>query len=834
MFDALRRKKSPDVSLSDEVRTQIDALLAESKQGPKWDAKLSDYKCGDWFLEAAPALQIEAIHAALARMHALVSSRDYDSSRDAWKACAAMTALSSRLLKKKQPYTEADLVALVKAIHGSVHSMPTRSVLTAVEKALAGARPSEPLASALERLRDALGTADANSRRVCGRIEVLLAEPSAGGLLLERVDAWTCAMQDEIDVMPAARREAWGALLAHCVTARSAKPSKKWLRDAGKAIDTIGAGEFRAVWGRVITAVGAKADFPVRIPRQWPPGAMGNGDPELVSERFSDCLRGLVWCAIPVENGETLAGAGDAAVRSFRKLRGHGPLAPKIGNACLYVLSVAESIEAVAQLSRLTTRVKHASVKRQIERSLERAAELHGMGAEELEERGAPTCGLTGVGTLERGIGDFTAVVTLEGTRTVEQRWRKPDGKLQKSVPAAVKADHADALADLKRTVNELKKLLPAQAQRIERFFLAPRTLPVSDWRERYLDHPLVGTTARRLIWTFGEGDAAQQGAWHDGALVDVEGTPLALADDTPVVLWHPIDGSAETVQAWREWLHTRGVTQPFKQAHREIYLLTDAERQTNTYSNRFAAHILKQHQFSALCQDRGWRYSLMGAWDCHNTPTRDLPDHGMRVEYWVDMVEVDEGTSDSGIYLYVATDQVRFYRMQDDGPMPLAEVSPRIFSELLRDVDLFVGVASVANDPTWVDGGPNGRHYEYWQGVAFGELSESAKTRREVLERIVPQLKIADRCCFEDRFLVVRGDLRTYRIHLGSGNIQMSPNNEYLCIVPARGGRGGARAVALPFEGDGTLSIILSKAFMLAEDTKIKDSTILTQLRNR
>ena len=35
-----------------------------------------------------------------------------------------------------------------------------------------------------------------------------------------------------------------------------------------------------------------------------------------------------------------------------------------------------------------------------------------------------------------------------------------------------------------------------------------------------------------------------------------------------------------------------------------------------------------------------------------------------------------------------------------------------------------------------------------------------------------------------------------------------------------------------LPFEGDGTLSVILSKAFMLAEDTKIKDATILRQIK--
>ena len=33
------------------------------------------------------------------------------------------------------------------------------------------------------------------------------------------------------------------------------------------------------------------------------------------------------------------------------------------------------------------------------------------------------------------------------------------------------------------------------------------------------------------------------------------------------------------------------------------------------------------------------------------------------------------------------------------DEPVPLAEILALVFSEIMRDVDLFVGVASVAND---------------------------------------------------------------------------------------------------------------------------------------
>lgn len=162
--------------------------------------------------------------------------------------------------------------------------------------------------------------------------------------------------------------------------------------------------------------------------------------------------------------------------------------------------------------------------------------------------------------------------------------------------------------------------------------------------------------------------------------------------------------------------------------------------------------------------------------------------------------------------------------------PLPLDQVPPLVFSEVMRDVDLFVGVAGVGNDPTWADGGPEGRHAQYWHDYAFGELSETALSRRAALERIVPQSKIADRCTISDRFLVVRGQLRTYRIHLGSGNIMMDPDNRYLCIVPAQQAKPDG-AVFLPFEGDTRLSVILSKALMLADDLSITDRAIASQI---
>src|SRR5262249_15893708 len=123
--------------------------------------------------------------------------------------------------------------------------------------------------------------------------------------------------------------------------------------------------------------------------------------------------------------------------------------------------------------------------------------------------------------------------------------------------------------------------------------------------------------------------------------------------------LWHPIQSPADIVLGWRQWLERHEVCQPFKQAHREIYVLTDAERRTEMYSNRFAAHILRQHQFTALCHERGWEYSLQGDFDSARVPTLKLAAHGLKAEFWVE--PIPHPLTPRGMFLFVSTDQVRF-----------------------------------------------------------------------------------------------------------------------------------------------------------------------------
>ncbi|MGW6706082.1 DUF4132 domain-containing protein [Streptomyces sp. NPDC054956] len=636
----------------------------------------------------------------------------------------------------------------------------------------------------------------------------------------------------------------WDALLAHAATATAARPTAKWEKTARALVEENAAGP--DALREAATGWLALVDRPrtIELTDIW-------YDKQL-DPYNANALRGLAWTlALLPAHPEIPRALGKLVETCLRKVPGLGPRNPKVANAGVVALSRAEGEAALAELARLAARVTFKGTLKVIDTALEARAEALGLGREEIEELAVSAYGLTEVGRAEFPFGEALAVLEVRGPKAVLS-WRNAAGRAVKSVPAAVRQDHAEELKELKAAVKDIDRMLSAQAERLDRQFLARRTWAYRTWRERYLDHPLSGTLARRLVWT-----VAGTPAVYDGTDIrSVAGDPLCVTADAEVLLWHPIGRQPAEVAAVRERLEALGITQPFKQAHREVYPLTEAERNTGTYSNRFAGHFLRQHQFHSLAAVRGWRNKLRLAVDDSAPPAvRELPQWGLRAEYWIEGDSDDHHAdiTESGSYLRLTTDQVRFYPIDapqnwahcgggggysmylPDGrdpvdPLPLTEIPELVLSEVLRDVDLFVGVASVGNDPTWSDGGPQGRFREYWTSYGFGELGQSAETRRTLLERLVPRLAIAGRCTVEGRFLRVEGELRTYRIHLGSGNILMEPNDQYLCIVPSASG--GPETGYLPFEGDRTLAVILSKAMLLADDTAITDPTITSQIR--
>jgi Domain of unknown function (DUF4132) len=486
-------------------------------------------------------------------------------------------------------------------------------------------------------------------------------------------DPWAAAARTKLATI--AHRDAWLALLG--ADGDGSKPTKKWTATATAAIATIGVPAFVETIQDWFALVAPRPV--VRDEDNWFTPGMADAN--------SAALRNLVWAcgtldAVHERENEALAVAvGNLAVRCFTKIRGVGALSTKAGNACIYVLSQLPGMRAVSQLSRLGARIRYQKALALVDKAKLECAKRAGMEPIDLEELAVPTFGLDVTGRARTELGGYTAELAIEGEDATLAFF---DGtKRLKSVPAAVKTEHADELKELKTTHKELAALVPTLRYRLERWLVEPRSWALADLHARYLDHPLAAPLARRLIYTAGDASVV----FVDGYPIDVAGKRLDLPDDAQLALWHPLGRPEAELVAWRALFAALNVVQPIKQLERELYVVADGERDQTT-TGRFANRTVRQHQLAALCRERGWTYRLQGGFDSSNSPTKALPAYGLQAA-----VEIGGGgeMSDAGIFIRVTTGAVGFYR--GDRRVKLASVPARCFSETLRDVDLFVGV---------------------------------------------------------------------------------------------------------------------------------------------
>lgn len=818
----------------DETTRQLVSRYVEeySDRFPR-PRRLEDLEAGRTIEQLPPDGKLRVLYAAYARMAGPLSRGDVANCH------MATDGLCGMLLRGGLPHTAEGLAAMLAGVvkpttEGSFSLVPLQALLRATARHVKKHGTTPGIDAALGSLRAACKR-HAKSDQAVHALETLdeiagRTPPAPPPLKVEGGEAWADAViADLADVSPE-ERAAWTDLLAYCRTATPSHPTKKWLAAAKERVEKVGGGSFAALAGKWLPMVDLPRTKTVRHhDGGWLP------DPNhLIADESADLLKGLAWCCATLDDAQLARALADCAQASFKKIRWKGPRCPKLGNACLDALAAMPNAEAAAQLSRLSTSVKQPTGKRTVTKAIANLANRTHQTPEDLEELAVPTYEMTTPGVVERAVGGFAARFDFRTPSEPAITYTSSRGKVQKSAPAEVKSE--PALKAFQKLAKDVEKMFDAQRLRVERLLMSDRSWPLEQWKRRYLDHPLLAPLTSRLIWTFTSPRGQTTTAIpRDGGFVTEGGKPFEPAGESTVRLWHPVGATAELVLAWRTFLQDREVTQPFKQAHREIYIITDAELRTSTYSNRFAAHVIRQQQFRALCQQRGWKVGLVGTWDSggDTTPTLELPRYGLRVQFWVDAANAGD-VDDTGVITHLTTDQARFYRAGEAEPLRLSDVPALVFSEVMRDIDLFVAVCSVGNDPAWQDRGEGGGMGDYWHAYSFGKLSHSAQTRREVLASLIPKLKIADRCTVGDRFVVVRGELRKYKIHLGSGNILMEPNDQYLCIVPGRGGDRAADRLFLPFEGDATLALILSKAFLLADDKSIKDPTITRQINTK
>lgn len=634
---------------------------------------------------------------------------------------------------------------------------------------------------------------------------------------------WSQIVFDEVAAKDDLTAAGWQGLLEHCHGLEQTVPGAKWKKRAQDLIRALGEAE---VWETL---------------QRWL--ALGP-TPEQPSEARSPIedspyQKGVVWCLALSHRAEAATAIGDFAIACLRKIPMQGAVSQKVGFACVQALGSMEHREAISQLARLRAKIKYSVALRLIEKCLHEAAERSGVSVEALEDFAVPTYGLDGAGKIEITIGDAFATVGLAAEGDVAVIWRNADGKLVKSIPSHVKKAFPKEVKSVSTLAKELEQTYLAQRYRLESSFVHPRSMSVAHWREYFVDHPLLGLLGRRLIWVFSNDEHWEQaGIWCKDKICGEDGNAIDISAATKVRLWHPLSSEAPGLQRWRERIFAAAVRQPFRQAYREFYEITEADRQSKMYSNRFAGVVMRQHQFSSLCRARGWSYRLMGAgFDGFNVPTKLLASWNMHAEFYVDLPSdrkpelLESGLgeqSGAGINLFLASDQVRFYRERKE--IAVDEVPAIVYSEIMRDVDLFTSVSAVGADETWADQGDRGTGV---LGGGLEEFSSIVALRVDLLSRLLPLTTIADRCSMEKTWLVVRGQLGTYRIEVSWGGVlRMGDSRIRQLHIPQKLLESVALDMsAFPIDVDHRTEAILRKARVLANDWQIDSPELIRQL---
>jgi Domain of unknown function (DUF4132) len=614
-------------------------------------------------------------------------------------------------------------------------------------------------------------------------------------------------------------------LLAHCVQPAASRPSNRWQQVCRRRLDAVAdpGALLRGLLGLLATAQPARFLYEGRAE-------------DLLVDCNEPLLKGLLWAAGVLDPDWLPEMVRAAAVRCLRLSAGsrfHHTTVPgeKIPYACFHALALSGSDAALMALARTGRATTSRSVHRQLEKLLAETAQRRGLSTAALLDGLLPDHGLSAAGSAELAPGWVIALDDHAGAVLTG-----PEGTME---PAGA----AESLADLRATV------ALARAQ-LEAMFGSLRELHVADFTENYLQHPVRAWLAARLAWEFmplpgetvpvitGFPDPARQ-------TVRVPEGEVPLPPGCLVRLVHPVLLDAAGLQRLRSLAAGLRIEQPVRQLWRETFWVSAAERESGAESARYAGHVLRFKQCYGLARSRGWGGGfLYGGYDGGQDAIarKDYPRAGLRASWVLEEADVSGPLGPGGRYdtggptvELCLTGEIAFSALDDvvPVPVPLADVPAEIFSETMRDIDLIVSAATVANDPAWIARYSGRRLLDaYWDRMAAGGTDSLRAGRHELLASVYGTP--GDRYTLTETHLEVRGSLASYRIDLATANVRMEPSGKWLSFdsKPPEEAYYYAWRQMPALDDDEILQRILVRAAVLADDELLASRKLLRQIR--
>lgn len=369
-------------------------------------------------------------------------------------------------------------------------------------------------------------------------------------------------------------------------------------------------------------------------------------------------------------------------------------------------------------------------------------------------------------------------------------------GKPLKTLPKSLSKDET-ALA-VKATVKTLREQKRRARESLERAMTECAVFEAGEVRG-LLQSPVLAPMAQRLVWLCEDAVGLPRMEGERLCLETLSGETIPAPER--LRLAHPHD--LRTAGVWADWmrrLYAAQCVQPFKQVFREYYPLTAEERGGATVSRRYAGHQIQARRAVGLLRGRGWTVD----YECGLQKVfyaEDLVVHMYALADWFSPADIEAPTLET----------VEFTRRRSVENVPLEQIPPILFSEVMRDLDLVVSAAHAGGvDP---------------------EASHSTIELRAALAKELAALLKLKNVTWPERHAKIHGSLADYSVHLGSGVVHAEGVGT-VQILPVHSQSRGR--IFLPFaDEDPKTAEILSKILLLAEDRKIKDPEILRQIQS-
>ncbi|GAB3260770.1 DUF4132 domain-containing protein [Kineosporia babensis] len=348
---------------------------------------------------------------------------------------------------------------------------------------------------------------------------------------------------------------------------------------------------------------------------------------------------------------------------------------------------------ALMHLHNIAQRAKFKGLKTAAQAKMSEVAEALGLTSEQLADRLVPGLGLAADGSLRLDYGPRQFVVGFD--EQLKPYVADASGKRLKSLPKPGAKDDPELAPAAYQQFSALKKdvrrIGPDVIRRLERAMVTSRRWSGAEFRQLFVEHPLLWHIVRRLVW--GQYDEQDQligtlRVAEDRTFADADDEEVTLSDDAVVGVLHPLQAGAD-VPLWAEVLADYEILQPFAQLARPVFVLTEKEAADGRVE-RFEGLKIPSRKLLSLEQrgwlredpmDAGYQGSMQVSFDSGVECGIQL-EPGLIVgdpDFWEEQTLSDVSLSARSAW---ATEQIRAGR-----PFPLRERDLIAVSEILRDL---------------------------------------------------------------------------------------------------------------------------------------------------